>query len=118
MAKKVAAGAAGFVGVNILEPFIPFAPSTTLGVYIKKTIAAVGTYLIGGMVLSSASQKKYLLYGAAFNIGLDVIKQFAPAGVLAKAKLNGVGMGHYDSLTDSNLPSRVEPYMIRPAIAG
>jgi hypothetical protein len=113
MVKKVAAGAAGFAGVNVLEPFIPYSPSTVIGLYVKKAIAAVGTYMIGGMVLSNPSQKKYLLYGAAMNIGLELIKSQAP-GLASKAKLNG--LRGYDQLTQSNLPERVTSYMATPTI--
>lgn len=114
MVKKVAAGAAGFAGVNVLEPFIPFNPSTVVGMYVKKAIAAVGTYMIGGMVLTNPAQKKYLLYGAGLNIFMDFIKAQAP-GLAAKAKLNG--LRGYDSITTSNVPERVTSYMATPTLA-
>jgi hypothetical protein len=99
MAKNVAVGAVGYAGVNLIAPFIPWAPSGSLGFLFRKGLAAVATYLVGGMVFRKASYKKYLLYGAALNIGFDVIQQYFP-GIASKAKLSGYsGYGDFTSPT-------------------
>ena len=105
MAKNVLAGAVGFYGVNVLAPFIPWAPAGTLGTIFRKGLAGVGAYMIGGLVLKSPTQKRYLLYGAALNIGLDFIQQYAGGYLPASAKgMSGFhGYGEFTSPTPETM---------------
>lgn len=98
-AKQVIAGAIGWGGTNVLANFVPWSPAGTLGLVFKKGIAGVATYMLAGMVSAARPYKKYILYGAALNIGFDMIGFYAP-GLSAKAKLSGYsGYGEFTSPT-------------------
>ncbi|MCI0616817.1 hypothetical protein L0244_27885 [bacterium] len=116
MAKNVLAGVAGFAAVNFIEPYVPYVPSTPIGLFIKKGIAAVAAYILAGFVPGvSASQKKYVMYGSAFNIGLDFVKMQFPA-IAEQGGLSGFS-GYGQSLDmPSPTPARLTPTALIPAV--
>ncbi|MCI0619256.1 hypothetical protein L0244_40315 [bacterium] len=116
MAKNVIAGVAGFAAVNFIEPYVPYVPSTSMGLFIKKGIAAVAAYILAGFVPGvSASQKKYVMYGSAFNIGLDFVKMQFPV-IAEQGGLSGFS-GYGQSLDmPSPTPARLTPTALIPAV--
>lgn len=116
MAKNVIAGVAGFAAVNFIEPYVPYVPSTAMGLFIKKGIAAVAAYILAGFVPGvSAAQKKYVMYGSAFNIGLDFVKMQFPA-IAEQGGLSGFS-GYGQSLDmPSPTPARLTPTALIPAV--
>jgi hypothetical protein len=116
MAKNVIAGVAGFAGVKYVEGFIPYQPTGFIGGLLKKSLAAIGAYTIAGFIPGvSRSMKKYVLYGAAVNMALDLIQDLpsiAP-GIAEATRMNGYS-GYGQGSLEQAMPSRYVPIALTP----
>lgn len=120
MAKNVIAGMAGFFSLPYIEAYIPFVPSSPMGNFVKKGLAAVAAYTIAGFIPGvSASQKQYVLYGSALNIGLDLVQQLPAFSqqIASATKMSGyAGYGQASLDMPSPTPARLTPTALIPAV--